>query len=319
MRFIYQTRTILFSITTEMAAPPQYSLIFLLSLATSLSHLLLVAPSPSSTVNITRILEKTGQHNLFIRLLTASKADLQINNQVNNHDDSYEGLTIFAPTDNAFNNLLAGALKRLTTQQHVQLVLYHICPKFYSLQDFQTVNNPVRTQASGIDNRVFGIFFSGKANQVNVSTGIVDTPIYNALRDDFPLAVYQVGSVLLPREFYHEVAPPPARRRRSGGGAIGTGPTTSENGGPAYAPLTGNTVGNGGLAAEAPLTGNHEGNGGSVAGPSPDNGIRRVGGGDVVAPATGNSAGNGGEKMSVGLGYVAGFWMLYMGLLTSLV
>ncbi|GFQ05224.1 fasciclin-like arabinogalactan protein 9 [Phtheirospermum japonicum] len=252
-----------------MAAPPRSSSLLILIL--SLTTLLLLlpaahaqsapAPAPSGPINITGILEKAGQYTQFIRLLTDTQADVQINNQVNN---SHDGMTVFAPSDNAFNNLPPGALNNLTDQQHVQLVLYHICPKFYSLDTLQTVSNPVRTQASDQEGRVFGLFFSGAANQVNVSTGIVSAPIYNALRKDFPLAVYQVDRVLLPREFYEAGPPaaaPPANGTRSGGGG-------------------------GGRAS-----------------------------GDGVAPSTGNPAGSGSGKMSVGLGLVAGFWLLCMGIL----
>ncbi|KAG8386839.1 hypothetical protein BUALT_Bualt03G0190800 [Buddleja alternifolia] len=192
------------------------------------------APGPSGPINITAILEKSSQYNFFIRLLNQTQAGDQINNQLNN---SHEGMTVFAPTDNAFNNLPSGALNNLTEQQHVQLVQYHICPKYYSLDSLLTVSNPVRTQATGQDGGVFGLYFTGQANQLNVSTGIVDVPIYNALRKDFPLAVYQVDRVLLPKEFYEAKAPaasPPSGR--SGAAA---------DSGDARAPATGNPAGNG--------------------------------------------------------------------------
>ncbi|KAL0443928.1 UNVERIFIED_CONTAM: Fasciclin-like arabinogalactan protein 9 [Sesamum latifolium] len=222
-----------------MAAPPSSSLI-LLSLTALVSSLLLLlpsaqaqsapAPAPSGPINITAILEKAGQYTFFIRLLNETQAGNQINNQVNN---SHDGMTVFAPTDNAFNNLPTGTLNNLTDQQHVQLVLYHICPKFYSLDSLLTVSNPVRTQASGQDGGVFGLNFTGQGNQVNVSTGIVEVPLYNALRKDFPLAVYQVDKVLLPEEFYKAKAPaasPPA--------ADGSSSPAADGG--AKAPSTGN-------------------------------------------------------------------------------
>ncbi|KAK4438743.1 Fasciclin-like arabinogalactan protein 9 [Sesamum alatum] len=221
-----------------MAAPPCSSLI-LLPLTTLLSALLLLpaaraqsapAPAPSGPINITAILEKAGQYTTFIRFLNETQAGNQINNQVNN---SHDGMTVFAPTDNAFNNLPSGTLNNLSDQQHVQLVLYHICPKFYSLESLLSVSNPVRTQASGQDGGVFGLNFTGQGNQVNVSTGIVEVPLYNALRKDFPLAVYQVDKVLLPEEFYKAKAPaasPPA--------ADGSGSPAGDGG--AKAPSTGN-------------------------------------------------------------------------------
>ncbi|KAI5661754.1 hypothetical protein M9H77_21077 [Catharanthus roseus] len=159
------------------------------------------APAPAGPINLTAILEKAGQFNTFNRFLGQTQVGNQINNQVNN---SHDGMTVLAPTDNAFQNLPSGTLNRLSDQQQVQLILYHVLPKFYGFEDLQTVSNPVRTQASGQDGKVFGLNFTGEANQnqVNVTSGEVTTTIYNALRKDFPLAVYQVDKVLLPQEFF---------------------------------------------------------------------------------------------------------------------
>ncbi|KAL8031545.1 hypothetical protein ABFX02_13G033000 [Erythranthe guttata] len=193
-------------------------------------------PTPAGPINITAILEKANQYTTFIRLLNETQAANQINNQVNN---SHDGMTVFAPTDNAFNNLPPGTLNKLTNQQQVQLVLYHICPKFYSLESLLTVSNPVRTQASGQDNQVFGLNFTGQGNQVNVSTGIVEVPIYNALSKDPPLAVYQVDKVLIPKEF-SEPKPPAASPPPNGDGSG----SAAKDGGAAKAPST-SSPGNG--------------------------------------------------------------------------
>ncbi|CAA2977095.1 Hypothetical predicted protein [Olea europaea subsp. europaea] len=194
-------------------AQMSFSLI-LLSLTTILSLLIPAlhaqsapAPAPSGPINITGILEKAGQYTTFIRLLNQTQAGNQINNQLNN---SNEGMTVFAPTDNAFLNLPAGTLNKLSAQQQVQLVQYHVLPKYHTIENLQTVSNPVRTQATGQDGGVFGLNFTGQGNQVNVSTGIVDVPIYNAVRKNFPLAVYQVDKVLLPVEFFQAKAPAPS-------------------------------------------------------------------------------------------------------------
>lgn len=162
------------------------------------------APSPAGPINITGILDKNGQYTTFIRLLTTTQVATQITNQLNS---STEGMTVFAPTDNAFQSLKAGTLNGLTDQQQVQLVLYHILPKYYSLTQLLTVSNPVRTQATGQDGGVFGLNFTGQGNQVNVSTGLVEIEINNALRKDSPLAVYQVDKVLLPLELFGAKAP----------------------------------------------------------------------------------------------------------------
>ncbi|OVA11218.1 FAS1 domain [Macleaya cordata] len=166
------------------------------------------APEPPGPINLTRILEIGGQYTTFIRLLNTTQVSNQITNQLNS---STEGMTVFAPTDNAFNNLKPGTLNGLSVQQQVQLVLYHVLPKYYSLVMFQTVSNPVRTQATGQDGGVFGLnFTSTGTNQVNISTGVVVTQLNNALRQDFPLAVYQVDMVLLPFELFGPKPPPSA-------------------------------------------------------------------------------------------------------------
>ncbi|KAL5573607.1 hypothetical protein UlMin_023204 [Ulmus minor] len=160
------------------------------------------APSPSGStgpVNVTGILTKAGQFTTFLRLLSQTQVSNQITNQLNSSTD---GMTVFAPTDNAFNNLKAGTLNDLSNEDQVQLVLYHVLPKYYTLDNLLTVSNPVRTQSS-----TDGLNFTGQSHQVNVSTGIVNTPINNALRQQFPLAVYQVDAVLLPEGLFGVKSP----------------------------------------------------------------------------------------------------------------
>lgn len=164
------------------------------------------APAPAGPVNLTGILAKNGQFTTFIRLLNETKVDDQIVNQLNS---STEGLTVFAPTDNAFQTLKAGALNDLNDQEKVQLILYHVLPKYYTLDNLQTVSNPVRTQAAGRDGP-FGLNFTSQGNQLNVTTGVVETQINNALKQQFPLAVYQVDKVLLPEELFGTKSPTPA-------------------------------------------------------------------------------------------------------------
>ncbi|KAL8247715.1 hypothetical protein R6Q59_008931 [Mikania micrantha] len=161
------------------------------------------APSPAGPINITAILVGGGQFSSFLLLLNQTRVLDQLPNQLNN---SNQGMTLFAPTDNAFLNLASGTLNNLSEEKKVKLVLYHVLPKYYSMEDLNTVSNPVPTQAGG-DHGSLGLNFSGRANQVNVSTGVVETQINNALRKDFPFAVYVVDKVLIPLEFTEAPAP----------------------------------------------------------------------------------------------------------------
>nr|CAD1839820.1 unnamed protein product [Ananas comosus var. bracteatus] len=51
------------------------------------------------------------------------------------------------PTDNAFSSLPSGTLNSLTDQQKDSLIQYHILPTSSRPRSFQTVSNPLRTQA----------------------------------------------------------------------------------------------------------------------------------------------------------------------------
>ncbi|XP_027064808.1 fasciclin-like arabinogalactan protein 9 [Coffea arabica] len=205
-------------------------LLFLLLLRINAQSSTAPAPAPEGPINTTGILDKAGGFSTLIRLLDETQAGNQIDNQLNN---SHDGMTLLAPTDNAFQNLPAGALNKLSDQQKVQLIQYHVIPKYYTLTSLQTVSNPVRTEASGQDGGFFGLNFTGQTNQnqVNVSSGTVNTPIYNVVRGKFPLAIYQLDKVMWPMEFNESKAsapvssPPTLNSTRSGSG---DGNTTAE-------------------------------------------------------------------------------------------
>jgi uncharacterized surface protein with fasciclin (FAS1) repeats len=168
------------------------------------------APSPAATPrgppNVTAVLEKGGQFTTFIRLMKSTQQDTQLNSQLNNSFNG-NGYTVFAPTDNAFNSLKPGTLNSLAQQDQVSLVQGHILPQFYTFQSFQTASNPVRTQASGRDGPYTLNVTANTKNQLNISSGVVDVTVNNALSVVRPLAVYPVDKVLLPLELFGAKAP----------------------------------------------------------------------------------------------------------------
>ncbi|KAJ3692269.1 hypothetical protein LUZ60_012619 [Juncus effusus] len=190
-----------------------------------------VAPGPTAApLNLTAVLEKGGQYTTLLRLLKETQVGEQITSQLNN---SFDGMTLFAPTDNAFNQLKAGTLNTLASQEQVELVLYHVLPRFYSLTTFQTASNPIRTQASG-DGGVYTVNVTSTTNQVNVSTGVDNTPVNSVLYSEFPLSVYSVDSVLLPYELFGPKAPTPApspsplpKKKKSPTDSTASAPSTS--------------------------------------------------------------------------------------------
>ncbi|KAJ4796816.1 Fasciclin-like arabinogalactan family protein [Rhynchospora pubera] len=166
-----------------------------------------VTPGPTASPNnITAILEAGGQYTNFIRLLTSTPVNMRLNSQLNN---SFNGVTIFAPTDNAFNKLKTGTLNKLTEQEKIEVVSFHVLPRFYNTAMFHTVINPVNTQAYGSDG-VDTLNITSSTNQVNISTGVVGASITNTLSSSFPLVVYSVDTVLLPYSIFGVKPPAPA-------------------------------------------------------------------------------------------------------------
>lgn len=165
------------------------------------------APGPPPPLNVTKILEKAGQCSTFIRLLQNTQQLNEITSQLNN---SNNGITMFVPTDGAFLNTKAGTLNSFTDQQKAQLIQFHILPSYYSLTQFQTASNPLRTQAGGTSDREFPINITTTGSSINITTGIVNASVSNTIYTDNQLAIYQVDKVLLPLQFFVPPAPAPA-------------------------------------------------------------------------------------------------------------
>ncbi|KAL3829173.1 hypothetical protein ACJIZ3_017975 [Penstemon smallii] len=190
--------------------------------------------SPSGPTNITKILSKAGQFTTLIRLLQTTQIGDQIDTQLNN---SNQGLTVFAPTDNAFSGLKPGTLNSLSDQQKVSLIQFHIIPTFLSTSQFQTISNPLRTQAGNNVNGEFPLNVTTSGNQVNISTGVNDATVANTIYTDNQLAVYQVDKVLLPLSIFSSPSPAEAP-------AVST---PKKKSGAADSPVTGNDDASGGV------------------------------------------------------------------------
>ncbi|KAH7542608.1 hypothetical protein FEM48_Zijuj02G0092100 [Ziziphus jujuba var. spinosa] len=160
-------------------------------------------PEPAGP-NVTKILEKAGGFSVFVRLLRNTQVINQIENQLNNSNS----LTILAPTNAAFSGLKSGTLNSLNAEQKVQLLQFHLLPTYIATTNFETVSNPVRTQASDIYDYPLNITTTG--NIVNISTGLVNATISGTVYSDNQLAIYKVDRVLLPLGIFAPTPKPPA-------------------------------------------------------------------------------------------------------------
>ncbi|XP_044480691.1 fasciclin-like arabinogalactan protein 12 [Mangifera indica] len=163
------------------------------------------APIPSGPTNVTKILEKAGRFSLFIRLLKSTTVINQIEHQINSTNGR---LTIFAPTDGAFSSLSSGTLNSLTDPQKESLIQFHVISSYISLPQFQTVSNPLRTNAGDNSRYRYQLNATAYPNSVNISTGLTNTSVSAIVYSDGQLAIYQVDKVLLPWEIFG--AKPPA-------------------------------------------------------------------------------------------------------------
>ncbi|KAI4322246.1 hypothetical protein L6164_021957 [Bauhinia variegata] len=165
------------------------------------------APSPSSApTDIIRILNKAQGYTTLIRLLKTTQVSNQIDSQLLN---SNNGLTFFAPSDSAFQSLKSGFLNSLSDQQKNELIQFHMIPSFVAITNFDTLSNPVRTQAGSDPDRL-ALNITGSGSQVNLTTGIVNATVGGTVYTDSQLAVYQVDKVLIPRDIVLPKPPAPA-------------------------------------------------------------------------------------------------------------
>ncbi|CAL1403422.1 unnamed protein product [Linum trigynum] len=154
-------------------------------------------PAPAGPTNVTKILEKAGHFNTFIHLLRSTQEDSHLLTLLNN---SNNGATIFAPSDSAFSSLKSGTLNSLSDEAKSELVKFHVVPTFLSSAQFQTVSNPIATEAGSSGRVSFNL--TAYSDSVNITTGLTNTSVAGNVYADNQLAVYRVDKVLLPVDIF---------------------------------------------------------------------------------------------------------------------
>ncbi|CAI0542306.1 unnamed protein product [Linum tenue] len=155
------------------------------------------ASTPAGPTNVTKILEKAGHFNTFIHLLRSTQEDSHLLTLLNN---SNNGATIFAPSDSAFSSLKSGTLNSLSDEAKSELVKFHVVPTFLSSAQFQTVSNPIATEAGSGGRVSFNL--TAYSDSVNITTGLTNTSVAGNVYADNQLAVYRVDKVLLPVDIF---------------------------------------------------------------------------------------------------------------------
>jgi hypothetical protein len=72
----------------------------------------------------------------------------------------------------------------LTDLQKTQLIQFHILNTVVALSNFQTLSNPVPTEAGDVSAGAFPLNITTAGNQVNISTGLVNTTLGGTVYSD---------------------------------------------------------------------------------------------------------------------------------------
>ncbi|XP_027910139.1 fasciclin-like arabinogalactan protein 12 [Vigna unguiculata] len=164
-------------------------------------------PDTAAAVDIVGILRQAKSFNILIRLMKTTQLINQLNAQLLTTKSG--GITILAPDDGSFSELKPGFLNSLSDGQKLELLQFHVISEYVSSSNFDTLTNPVRTLAGAKPGKVeLNVISYG--GSVNISTGEVNTTITGIVYTDKHLAIYKVGKVLLPMDFF-AVAKAPAK------------------------------------------------------------------------------------------------------------
>ncbi|XP_057980285.1 fasciclin-like arabinogalactan protein 8 [Malania oleifera] len=163
---------------------------------------ILSAPAPSgSNVNLTALLVKAGCKT-FASLITSTGVIKTYESAVDN------GLTIFAPTDEAFKAVGTPDISKLTNADTISLLLYHAIGSYYPTGALKSQKDPLTTLASKSAGK-FDLTVSTAGDEVKLKTGVDSSRIAQTLLDSTPLCIFTVDHLLLPTELFGK-SPSPA-------------------------------------------------------------------------------------------------------------
>ncbi|KAL5096943.1 hypothetical protein RYX36_001270 [Vicia faba] len=156
----------------------------------------------TSSIDIILILQKAKRFSVLVRLLKTTQLISQLNSQLvtssSSSDSSNDGLTLFAPEDSAFSKLKPGFLNSLSDRHKVELLQFHTLSSFISISNFDTLTNPVQTQAGDDAKRLQLNVTTSGGSRVSLTTGAVNATVTGTVYADNKLAIYQVDKVLVP-------------------------------------------------------------------------------------------------------------------------
>ncbi|KAL1223616.1 Fasciclin-like arabinogalactan protein 8 [Cardamine amara subsp. amara] len=161
----------------------------------------ILTAAPSAGVsNITGLLEKAGCKT-FANLLVSSGVLKTYESAVD------KGLTVFAPSDEAFKAEGVPDLTKLTQAEVVSLLEYHALAEYKPKGSLKTNKNNISTLATNGAGK-FDLTTSTSGDEVILHTGVAPSRLADTVLDATPVVIFTVDNVLLPAELFGKSASP---------------------------------------------------------------------------------------------------------------
>ncbi|GAB4844389.1 Envelope glycoprotein gp160 [Ancistrocladus abbreviatus] len=164
---------------------------------------IMTAPAPSaSDVNVTALLDKAGCKT-FASLIMSSGVLKVFQAQMDKG-----GLTVFAPTDEAFAAKGVPDLSKLSNAELVSLLQYHALNSYAPKGTLKNTKDRISTIATSGAGK-YDITATSSGDDVILHTGVDSSRISSVLLDSTPVVIFTVDNVLLPEELFGK-SPSPA-------------------------------------------------------------------------------------------------------------
>ena len=167
----------------------------------------IIAPGilAASPANITVLLENAGCKT-FAKMLAKSGVIKKYESVIKN------GLTVFAPSDEAFKAKGVPDLTKLTRDEVVSLVEYHALAHYKPKGSLKSNKNKISTLATTGAGKFDLTTSTSGDDEVVLHTGIASSRLVHTVLDATPVVIFTVDNVLLPTELFgksHSPAPAP--------------------------------------------------------------------------------------------------------------
>ncbi|CAH8356771.1 unnamed protein product [Eruca vesicaria subsp. sativa] len=164
---------------------------------------ILTAPAPSSDGlnNLTGLLERAGCKTFAGLLVTSGVVKTYVSTVE-------KGLTVFAPSDEAFRAKGVPDLTRLTQAEVVSLLEYHALAEYKPKGSLKTNKEAISTLATNGAGK-YDLTTSTSGDEVILHTGVGPSRVADTVVDETPVVIFTVDKVLLPTELFGK-SPSPA-------------------------------------------------------------------------------------------------------------